>query len=207
MALGLYLAVTKELGDKPVFNGTTAKYYNVEALSSSAMDAYFEEWCALTPGCSNEAFNTSNGDVSVWARLFPDLCDFFGLDKPSDDQFSGTPMRPLVTKFPTVRPLDYKEPGTLELRNSWQQWANETRTIEAWKRLTDREGLDEDAFERASWGFVDRNMAISYSKLESMAKARRFGFLGYVDSTENFLEVFREAQQMKILPRTAGHVA
>ena len=200
IALGLYLAVTKELGDTPLFNGNRAKYHSVEALSSAAMNAYFEEWCALTPACANEAFNITNGDVIVWARLFPDLCAHFGLPRPEEEQFKGAPPRPLVGSFPTVRPLDGKEKGRIELRNSLQQWAKEERTLRAWDRLRVREGLDKDAFERASWGYADRNMAIDYSKLEAMDKVRRFGFLGYVDSTESFLEVLEEAREMKILP-------
>jgi nucleoside-diphosphate-sugar epimerase len=201
IALGLYLAVTKELGDAPIFNGGQTKYHSVEALSSSAMNAYFAEWCALTPSCANEAFNTSNGDVSVWARLFPDLCADIGLERPTEEQFDAPAPRPLKGEFPTVRPMDYREKGTLELRNSLQQWASEQRTIDAWHRLAAREGLEVDAFERASWGYADRNMAIGYSKLESMSKVRKFGFLGYVDSTESFLEVLEEARGMNILPR------
>jgi nucleoside-diphosphate-sugar epimerase len=201
IALGLYLAVTAVLGDSPIFNGSQAKYHSAEALSSSAMDAYFAEWCALTPACANEAFNTSNGDVSVWARLFPDLCADFGLERPTEEQFDGLAPRPWRGEFPTLRPLDYRERGTLELRNSLQQWAGEKRTVDAWQRLAKREGLDVDAFNRASWGYADRNMAIGYSKLESMSKVRKFGFLGYVDSTESFLEVLEEARRMRILPR------
>jgi hypothetical protein len=37
MALGLYLAVTKELGDTPSYNGSSEKYHSVEALSSATM--------------------------------------------------------------------------------------------------------------------------------------------------------------------------
>lgn len=44
-------------------------------------------------------------------------------------------------------------------------------------------------------------MAIGYGKPEAMGKARRLGWLGYVDSTENFLEVLGEAREMGILPR------
>ena len=204
IALGLYFAVSKELGDAPIFNGNQIKYHSVESLSSSAMNAYLEEWCALTPECSNEAFNAINGDVTVWARLFPQLSAYFGLPPPSEEQFTEPAPRPLIGYFPTLRPLDGKEKGTIELRNSLRKWASEERTIQAWKRLSSREGLDEDAFEKASWDYADRNMAINYSKLESISKARQFGFLGYVDSTENFFEVLNEAQDMKILPRLAG---
>ncbi|PMD37598.1 hypothetical protein L207DRAFT_636273 [Hyaloscypha variabilis F] len=196
IALGLYLSVTKELGDTPVFNGTLTKYHSAEALSSSTLNAYFAEWCALTPACSNQAFNITNGDVSVWARLFPTLCTDFSLPAPSPTQFTSPPLRPFKAQFPTVRPLDRAEKGTIELRNSWVQWAQEERTLEAWKRLAKREGLQEDAFERASWGYADRNMGIGYGKLEAMGKARRLGWLGYVDSTNNFLGDFAEGQAM-----------
>lgn len=73
--------------------------------------------------------------------------------------------------------------------------------MDAWKRLAKREGLQEDAFYRASWLYADRNMALTYNKLESMTKAREHGWLGYVDSTDQLLEVFREAQAMRILPQ------
>jgi hypothetical protein len=164
------------------------------------MNAYFAEWCALTPACANEAFNITNGDISVWARLFPVLCEYFSLPVPAASQFTEPPLRHFKSKFPTVRPMDYAEVGVVELRNSWGLWAKEERTIAAWKRVQEREGLEKDAFERASWGYADRNMAIGYSKLESMTKARSIGWLGYVDSTENFLEVLGEAQKMRILP-------
>lgn len=91
-----------------------------------------------------------------------------------------------------MRPLDYKEHGTWQLRKSSQQWAKEERTIEAWERLAERDGLQEDAFYRASWLYADRNMALMYNKLESMTKARRYGWLGYLDSTEQLLEVLRQ---------------
>jgi hypothetical protein len=85
-------------------------------------NAYFEEWCALTPSCANEAFNITNGDVSVWARLWPTVCEFFGIKAPSEEeQFSTPALRPASGQYPTVRPLDYKEHGKWELRNSWQQ--------------------------------------------------------------------------------------
>ena len=204
IALGLYLAVSKELGDAPIFNGNPLKYHSVETLSSSTMNAYLEEWCALTPACANQAFNATNGDSTVWARLFPDLCRYFDLEPPSENQFNGPAPRPLIGSFSTVRPLDYKENDTIELRNSLQQWAKEKRTLEAWERLSMREGLDEDTFKKASWGYADRNMAIKYSKIESLTKARKFGFLGYVDSTANFLEVLNEASDLNILPRSRG---
>jgi hypothetical protein len=73
--------------------------------------------------------------------------------------------------------------------------------MDAWDRLAEREGLQKDAFYRASWPYADRNMALMYNKLESMSKARKFGWLGYVDSTEQLLEVLRDAQDMGILPK------
>lgn len=118
------------------------------------MTAYFEEWCALTPQAGNEAFNTSNGDVSVWARLWPDLCSNFSLSSPPfDSQFDVPPPHPLSITFPTVRPYDLKEKDTLELRNSLQIWSKEPRVFEAWERLAARDRLEKDAFEKASWGY------------------------------------------------------
>ena len=82
-----------------------------------------------------------------------------------------------------------------------QLWSKEARNIEAWNTLAEREGLAKDAFERASWGYADRNLGIEYNKIEDLSKARRMGFLGYVDSTENFVEVLEDAVRMGILPK------
>ena len=140
IALGLYLAVTKELKETPIFPGNLTKYHTVEALSSSKLTAHFKEWCALT-AAGNETFNTSNGGVSARARLWPDLCKSFRLETPKrDEQFEGQGSRELKITFPTVRPYGYKIKDTLELRNSLQVWSKEPRVIEAWNRLAEKKG-------------------------------------------------------------------
>jgi hypothetical protein len=49
---------------------------------------------------------------------------------------------------------------------------------EAWERLAVREGLKGDAFDRATWGFVDFVLGRDYDVVVSMSKAREAGWMG-----------------------------
>jgi hypothetical protein len=88
------------------------------------MNSYLEEWCALTPACSNQAFNAINGEHSTWARLFPILCNHFNVPTKRD-LFAGDSPRPRLQA-----PLDKPEPIGAELdchsvtllRNSLVVW-------------------------------------------------------------------------------------
>jgi hypothetical protein len=143
------------------------------------MTAYFEEWCALTPAAGNETFNTGNGDVSVWARLWPELCKSFRLETPKhDEQFEGQGSRELKVTFPTVRPYDYKIKDTLELRNSLQVWSKEPRVIEAWNRLAEREALAKDSFERRAGGMQIGIWRLGIVRLRTTLKQEGWGFSG-----------------------------
>ncbi|RDW76470.1 uncharacterized protein DSM5745_06462 [Aspergillus mulundensis] len=56
----------------------------VDAFSSAHLNATFEEFCALTPACGNEAFNIANGDFATWSSVLPAVAAHF-----------NTPMAPL----------------------------------------------------------------------------------------------------------------
>jgi len=37
-------------------------------------------WMATEPGCANQAFNITNGDLIRWQNLWPKFADFFGME-------------------------------------------------------------------------------------------------------------------------------
>jgi len=91
--------------------------------------------------------------------------------------------------------------GKIELRNSLSAWAKEPKVKNAWKTLAQREGLDEQVFEQASWGFADGVTGLGHQVVLGMSKARSYGWFGTVDSREDFIEVFKTAQELKFLPK------
>lgn len=45
--------------------------------------------------------------------------------------------------------------GTLENQVSLVKWAEQKEVKAAWEKIAEREGLQKDAFEHATWGFLD----------------------------------------------------
>lgn len=199
VALGLYFAIQKELGQPIVFPGTEKKWNSVESFSSSLMNAYLAEYVALEEKCANKAFNAANGDSPTWARTFIDLAEYFkvSIDK---DQFKKPAPRPVKSVSDLPAPIDPEVHAELELRNSLSQWAKEKDVIDAWEKMADREGLDKEVFYKASWDFLDGILSFQYMNVFDMSKVREFGFFGHVNSSKDLVHVFDEAIDLKFLP-------
>jgi hypothetical protein len=65
-----------------------------------------------------------------------------------------------------------------EQRVSLAKWSQKREVKEAWERLAEREGLQRDAFEKATWAFVDFVLGRDYDIVQSMSKARAAGWTG-----------------------------
>ena len=87
-AVGLYAAITKELGEDLVFPGSPDFYTRFDTFTSAKLHAKFCAWAALDLRAANEAFNVVNGDVESWQNLWPKVAEYFGL-KVKADQFAG----------------------------------------------------------------------------------------------------------------------
>ena len=169
IALGIYFAVQKELKEPAIYPGSETKYYNcVETFSSATLNSYMMEWCALTPECADEAFNCTNGDIPIWARTFPELASYFGV-VVLEDQFRKSAPKPASVAL-TAQSSPSDRVGAVELRNCLSAWSKEPRVREAWRRLAQREGLDEEVFEQASWGFADGVMGLGDQVVLGMTK-------------------------------------
>ena len=83
-SLGIYAAVTKELGQELVWPGSPAFYMKFDCFTYSRLHARFNLWAALeqSPKVSNQAFNVHNGDVESWQNMWPKLAAKFGLQIP-----------------------------------------------------------------------------------------------------------------------------
>jgi nucleoside-diphosphate-sugar epimerase len=188
-ALGLYAIVTKELGNKELpFPGSEVFYTGFDVFTSSRLHAEFCEWAALEPRAGNEAFNVVNGDVESWQNLWPRVARRFGMGiKP--DQFRDD--APLATSAPMALkpPLSVvakdvglvalaDQPSKLEARVDLIKWSEQEDVKAAWSRLSEREGLQKDAFEKATWWFLKFVLGRNFSLVQSMSKARAMGWTG-----------------------------
>ena len=78
--IGVYAAISKELGLPLVYPGSRKAYERIAEVTDTHLLAKASHWAAATPKCANEAFNITNGDYFRWCHLWPRLAAFFGLE-------------------------------------------------------------------------------------------------------------------------------
>lgn len=212
LALALYCIVTRELGEELVFPGSPDFYTKFDCFTSSKLHAQFCAWAALEPRTANQAFNVVNGDTESWQNMWPKLADFFGL-KVKEDQFSGggsagssmalqdkPPVSVLAPKLGLVgHPVMTQ--SKVEQQIDLVKWSQREDVQEAWAKIAEREGLQKDAFEKATWGFLGFVLGRAFDLVIGMSKARRAGWTGYQDTWESLESVFGELRSAKLISK------
>ncbi|MEO1688035.1 MAG: SDR family oxidoreductase [Pseudomonadota bacterium] len=79
MGLGVYAAISAELGLPLRFPGTAGAWNALYQVVDAAHLARAAVWMATDPACANEAFNIVNGEPFRWRRLWPGLAEALNL--------------------------------------------------------------------------------------------------------------------------------
>lgn len=208
-AVGIYAAISKELGNELVWPGATDFYTNITMFTDAGLHARFCNWAALEPRAANEAFNVVNGDAESWMNLWPRVADYFKLTVPADQFSRATPLaseRALPAHPP--RSVEAKAAGMeghtpqsfIRQRIDLVKWSQSKEVQTAWKRMAERDGLDTSALDKASWAFAGFAWGRDYNVSLSMSKARKLGWTGYLDSWENLEGILGELRKNKVIP-------
>ena len=88
LAIAVYGSLCRELGLPFSHPGPAANYRALYQLTDSGLLARAMTWMATAPGCANQAFNITNGDLIRWENVWPRLAEFFGLDPGPQRHFS-----------------------------------------------------------------------------------------------------------------------
>lgn len=78
--LGVYAAVQKHLGNPLEFPASLGAWELGYTQSSATLNAYLEEWIVLSPNTENQAFNAGDDSAFTWARCWPKLAKWYGVD-------------------------------------------------------------------------------------------------------------------------------
>lgn len=78
-SLGAYAAICRELGCALDYPGPEGAYRSVTQVTSIDLLARAMAWMATEPGCANQAFNVTNGDLFRWHRLWPRIANAFDM--------------------------------------------------------------------------------------------------------------------------------
>ncbi|KAL0474995.1 hypothetical protein QR685DRAFT_511403 [Neurospora intermedia] len=215
--IAIYAAVNKELGRDLEFPGNETFYTKFDVFTSSKLHAQFCVWAVQEPKTANEGFNVFNGDVQSWQDLWPRVAKHFGMKVKADQFASPAPkdlanLVQLTEKAPQPVTMLAKElglegaksipPSQLEQRISLVKWSKTEEVKQAWNRLADREGLQKDALEKATWAFTDFILGRNYDVVGSMSKAREAGWTGYMDTWKSLSDTFGELEEARVIPKT-----
>ena len=207
--VGVYAAISKEMGHDLVFPGSETFYTKFDSFTSSMIHAQFCEWAALEPKAANQAFNVTNGDTESWQNLWPRVARRFGM-KVKPDQFAGKSelsgetvldKTPISVLEKEIGLQGRTQQSKLEQRINLVKWSQQDEVKKAWDRLAEREGLQKDAFEKATWAFLDFILGRNFDCVISMSKAREFGWTGYADTWKTLSDVFGELEAARVLPK------
>jgi hypothetical protein len=158
-----------------------------ETFTSAPLHARFCEWAVTEPRAAGQAFNITDGDVQSWQDMWPRLAARFGM-RVAPGQFEGTTGFEERVELAAPVPMGAFEeaaglqgrvkPSVMEWRVRLETWSKREEVKRAWARLAEREGLQRDAFEKATWDFTDYVLGRNYNAVESISKAREAGWTG-----------------------------
>lgn len=80
MVIGVYAAISKELGLPLRFPGPEAAYRALYQVTSADILAKAAAWAGETPSAANEIFNITNGDYFRWQFMWPKIAHAFQME-------------------------------------------------------------------------------------------------------------------------------
>jgi nucleoside-diphosphate-sugar epimerase len=79
MAIAVYAAISRELGQPLRFPGTHGAYDALYQVTDAELLARATVWAGSEPRAAGRIFNITNGDQVRWRRLWPVFADAFGM--------------------------------------------------------------------------------------------------------------------------------
>lgn len=171
MTLACYATICRETGRPFIFTGTSDQWTMLNEVSDARLIAKQLVWAATAPQAANKAFNTANGDVFRWRRMWSVVADYFG-----------------------IQPAPYD--GERRLLEDMMADAGPV-----WRDIAARHDLVEPDIGRlATWWHTDADLSRKIECISDMARSRSLGFLDYQSSEETFISLFQRLQAERIIP-------
>jgi nucleoside-diphosphate-sugar epimerase len=171
VTLAIYGTICRETKRPFLFPGSPQQWEGVTDITDARLLASQLEWAATTPAAANEAFNTVNGDVFRWRRMWGVVASALGVEAAP---YPGHPTA-LEEQMAEAAPI--------------------------WDEIVERYDLARHPVQRlASWWHTDADLCRPVETFTDMGKSRRFGFLDYRESDRSFLDLFERLRAARIIP-------
>lgn len=197
------LAATQAKKGEPIFFGGDIEEWQNECVHSSArLTGFLCEWAVLEEKCANQDFNAGDGCAMSFDRFFEELARWYGVEKgiegpePDESKYEELPLA-----GGKDAPLGYGPPTAIRLSRKLSDWCQEPANHEAWKAVMRDAGLKEDVFELGSDTIAMGDFTYYRIGQPSMAKVRRLGFNGFVDTVESVFEAYNDLAVLGLIPK------
>jgi nucleoside-diphosphate-sugar epimerase len=171
MTLACYAVICKETGRPFVFTGNEQQWNMLTEVSDARLIARQLAWAATTPAAANTAFNTGNGDVFRWRRMWQVIAGHFGVE---------------------AAPYEGQQQSLEALMAD---------AGEVWRDIARRHDLVEPDIGRlATWWHSDADFGRKLECISDMSRSRKLGFLDYQDTHDTFIDLFRRLQAERLVP-------
>ncbi|KAI7362122.1 hypothetical protein KC354_g7555 [Hortaea werneckii] len=199
------LAFVQAKRQEPVFFGGDIEEWQNECCHSSArLTGFLSEWAVLEDQCKNQAFNAQDSSPLPWDRFFEELARWYGVEKGIEGpELDNTKFKSFQLAGGKDAPLGYGPPPAIRLSRTLVEWSEEPANHEVWKTaMESSQGkLKMDPFDQSKRGDVfSGDWAFYKIGQPSVAKLRRFGFNGFVDTMESVFEMYQDMAKLGIIP-------
>lgn len=96
LVIGVYAAISKELGLPLRFPGTRAAYDVLYQTTDAELLARATVWSGHADTAAGQVFNVTNGDQFRWSQLWPRFAQHFGMDDAPPQQMSLSQTMPAL---------------------------------------------------------------------------------------------------------------
>ncbi|MFC5151305.1 SDR family oxidoreductase [Streptomyces amakusaensis] len=171
MTLAVQAALSRAEGTPFVFPGNEVQWNGITDMTDADLLARQLIWAATTDGLPSQAYNTANGDVFRWRRMWPRIAELLKVEP------EGYAERP--------RPLEHQMSGRAD----------------AWRALAARENLAEPDITRvASWWHTDADLNRPVECFTDLTRSRTAGFTGHADTLSSFAALFDTLRRERVIP-------
>ena len=169
--IAVYASICKATGKPFVFPGSQIQWNALTDMTDALVLARQMEWAATTPGAANQAFNTVNGDVFRWRRMWREIGEYFDLE---------------VADCPdTPQPL---EKQMADAESIWRDVAQKNALVEP------------DVSKLASWWHTDADLGRDQECVNDTTKSRDYGFDHFRETRATFFDLFTRLREERIIP-------
>ena len=194
-------AVQAEKGEPIIFGGDLEAWQYEICHSTARLSGYLSEWAVLEEKCKNERFNAQDGSSLPWNRFFPELARWYGVKEVKGPELDDSKFQAIELAGGKDCPLGYGSPPAIRLSHTFAGWGKDDANRHSWAQIMDKsEG-------QVSVNVFDTDFGVDmadfvYYKIgqPSVAKLRRFGFNGFVDTMESVFEMYQDMAKMGVIP-------